>query len=140
MGASGTIVQRGERLTQTIGAGKSSFLDAIAGRKLDSQVSGQVFVNGAENVSMKRVSKYCTQDDALFGNLTVRETLMYSAHFNLPQSTPYALKVQIVDELIQEFGLVKVKDTIIGTPLMKGCSGGQVRRVSCASQVHTHTL
>ena len=44
------------------GAGKSSFLDILAGRK--TEVSGKVLVNG-KSVSMKHVSRYCTQEDAL---------------------------------------------------------------------------
>lgn len=96
---------------------------------------GSVYVNGQSNVKMKHVSKYCTQEDALFGSLTVRETLGYAADFNLAQNTLKKDKNRIVDELIVEFGLKDVENTIIGTPLSKGCSGGQVRRVSVASQL-----
>lgn len=71
----------------------------------------------------------------MFGNLTVYETLMYAAKFQLPASVPNQEKHKIVMDLLKEFGLDGVKDTIIGTPLLKGCSGGQVRRVSVASQV-----
>lgn len=117
------------------GCGKTSFLDAIAGRKPKNQISGTVYVNGRADVSMKHVSKYCTQDDALFGNLTVRETLLYAARFNLPQATSEATKAEVVDELLVEFGLKEVENVIIGTPLLKGISGGQKRRVSAASQL-----
>lgn len=41
----------------------------------------------------------------------------------------------MVREILEKFGLTDVRNTIIGTPLRKGCSGGQVRRVSVASQV-----
>jgi ABC-type multidrug transport system ATPase subunit len=118
------------------GAGKSTFLDVISGRKkASSNVRGQVLVNGHANVSMKHVSRYCTQDDALFGNLTVRETLLYAARFNLNEKMSESERIQVVDDMIEEFGLKGVENTIIGTPLMKGCSGGQVRRVSVASQI-----
>ncbi|KAI8893947.1 P-loop containing nucleoside triphosphate hydrolase protein [Globomyces pollinis-pini] len=117
------------------GAGKSSFLDVLAGRKPSSSISGQVQINGRTDIPIKHASRYCTQEEALFGNLTVHQTLMYAAHFNLPKSTSLVEKNRIVDELLEEFGLQDVKDTIIGTPLLKGCSGGQVRRVSVASQI-----
>jgi ABC-type multidrug transport system ATPase subunit len=117
------------------GAGKSTFLDVIAGRKSSMQMSGNVYVNGRSDAKIKQVSKYCTQEDALFGSLTVLETLKYAAEFNLPQSTSKKEKERIVDELMVEFGLKDVENTIIGTPLIKGCSGGQVRRVSVASQL-----
>lgn len=116
------------------GAGKSTMLDLLAGRKSAANMTGEVLVNG-QNVSMKGVSRYCTQEDALFGSLTVYETLLFAARFNLPQNTSETRRKQIVEELLIEFGLLQVRDTIIGTPLIKGCSGGQVRRVSVASQV-----
>ena len=42
-----------------------------------------------------------------------------------------------VDSLIDSFGLEKQSHTIIGTPVRKGVSGGQKRRVSVASQLIT---
>jgi ABC-type multidrug transport system ATPase subunit len=115
------------------GAGKSSFLDCLSGR--NPSVTGKVLIDGNENVSLKHISRYCSQEEALFGSLTVKETLTFAAQFNLPESTPKAQLDEIVDDLIAEFGLIDVKNTIIGTPLIKGCSGGQIRRVSVASQL-----
>jgi len=117
------------------GAGKSSFLDVLAGRKLQSDVSGTVEINGRTDIPIRHVSRYCVQEEALFGNLTVQDTLMYAADFNLPKSTPRKEKARIVREAMEDFGLTEQKKTIIGTPLRKGCSGGQIRRVSVASQV-----
>jgi ABC-type multidrug transport system ATPase subunit len=42
-----------------------------------------------------------------------------------------------VQTLIDSFGLKKQADTLIGTPIRKGISGGQKRRVSVASQLVT---
>lgn len=70
------------------GAGKSSFLDALAGRKPGNEISGKIAINGRTNIPIKHVSRYCVQEEALFGNLTVFETLMYAADFNLSKSTP----------------------------------------------------
>lgn len=95
------------------GSGKSSFLDCLAGRKPADCVSGKVLVNGAQT-EMKYVSRYCTQEEALFGNLTVYETLNYAAQFNLSQRTSAAEIESIVQQSIDEFGLSDVKDTIIG--------------------------
>ena len=102
-------------------------------------------MNESADFSIKHVSRYCTQEDALFGSLTVRETIRYqiiiclqprfAAEFNLPQTTSAADIDRIVDDLVSEFGLNGVKNTIIGTLLIKGCSGGQIRRVSVASQI-----
>jgi ABC-type multidrug transport system ATPase subunit len=42
-----------------------------------------------------------------------------------------------VQTLINSFGLKRQADTLIGTPIRKGISGGQKRRVSVASQLVT---
>jgi len=42
-----------------------------------------------------------------------------------------------IDGLIESFGLRQQANTIIGTPIRKGISGGQKRRVSVASQLIT---
>lgn len=42
-----------------------------------------------------------------------------------------------VDGLLDSFGLRNQRDTLIGTPIRKGISGGQKRRVSVASQLIT---
>jgi ABC-type multidrug transport system ATPase subunit len=42
-----------------------------------------------------------------------------------------------IDGLLDSFGLRNQSNTIIGTPIQKGISGGQKRRVSVASQLIT---
>lgn len=42
-----------------------------------------------------------------------------------------------IESLIDSFGLRDQAETIIGTPIRKGISGGQKRRVSVASQLLT---
>jgi ABC-type multidrug transport system ATPase subunit len=42
-----------------------------------------------------------------------------------------------IDGLIESFGLRQQANSIIGTPIRKGISGGQKRRVSVASQLIT---
>lgn len=42
-----------------------------------------------------------------------------------------------IDGLLDSFGLRGQKDTLIGTPIRSGISGGQKRRVSVASQLIT---
>jgi ABC-type multidrug transport system ATPase subunit len=42
-----------------------------------------------------------------------------------------------IDGLLDSFGLRQQEHTLIGTPIRKGISGGQKRRVSVASQLIT---
>ena len=76
------------------------------------------------------------QEDALLGSLTVRETL----HFSARLAGGFASKKQRserVEHLIDAFGLRNQADTIVGTPVRRGLSGGQKRRLGVASQLIT---
>ena len=64
--------------------------------------------------------------------MTVQETIEYAARLS---ATP--ARAERVAELIRAFGLTKQAHTKIGTPIAKGISGGQKRRVSIASQLIT---
>jgi ABC-type multidrug transport system ATPase subunit len=46
-------------------------------------------------------------------------------------------RIARIDTLISGFGLQDQREIIIGTPIRKGISGGQKRRVSVASQLIT---
>src|SRR5271155_4711423 len=46
-------------------------------------------------------------------------------------------RLRRIDGLLEAFGLRGQKDTLIGTPIRSGISGGQKRRVSVASQLIT---
>jgi ABC-type multidrug transport system ATPase subunit len=62
--------------------------------------------------------------------LTVKETLMFSAFFRLPPSQSKAAKVARVNSLLDQLGLLRVADAVIGDEGHRGVSGGERRRVS----------
>lgn len=55
---------------------------------------------------------------------------MFSARLRLPESMPLAEKEQVVEEVIEELGLSKVKDSKIGNISIRGISGGEKKRTS----------
>ncbi|CAF2646095.1 unnamed protein product [Rotaria sp. Silwood2] len=70
------------------GSGKSTLLNTLACRlDVNTIVKGQISLNGApyNNAELKRIAGYVIQDDLLNGNLTVYETLMYTAELRLPR-------------------------------------------------------
>ncbi|KAG9627187.1 putative ABC transporter, partial [Aureobasidium melanogenum] len=119
------------------GSGKTTLLNILAGRS--SGASGTVAVNNAQVTApvYKKLTSFVEQEDALVGSLTVRETLDFAARLALPRSVLKNEKGSRVQSLIDSFGLKKQADTLIGTPIRKGISGGQKRRVSVASQLIT---
>lgn len=74
------------------GAGKTTFLNAIAGKTTNSHIKGQVLINGKPGSihSYKRVIGFVPQDDIVHGSLTVEENLQFSASYRfLPFLSEY---------------------------------------------------
>lgn len=63
------------------GAGKTSFLSALAGKAVGCSTTGVILINGKrESIhSYKKITGFVPQDDIVHGNLTVEENLWFSA-------------------------------------------------------------
>ncbi|XP_037615024.1 broad substrate specificity ATP-binding cassette transporter ABCG2-like isoform X2 [Sebastes umbrosus] len=118
------------------GSGKSSFLDVLAARKDPAGLSGEVLIDGApQPPNFKCLSGYVVQDDVVMGTLTVRENFTFSAALRLPTSISQEVKDQKVNTLIQELGLSRVADSRVGTPLIRGISGGERKRTNIGMEL-----
>eukprot|EP01095_Lingulamoeba_sp_RSL-Kostka_P017328 TRINITY_DN892_c1_g1_i2.p1 TRINITY_DN892_c1_g1~~TRINITY_DN892_c1_g1_i2.p1 ORF type:complete len:577 (+),score=108.02 TRINITY_DN892_c1_g1_i2:127-1857(+) len=123
------------------GVGKTTLLNILSKRfgssrtlKKDSIVSGEIIVNG-KSISkhqMKNISSYVLQTDSLLPFLTVEETLYYSIQFYYGPFKTKEFKSTLLKEVMEEFGLIKVRNTIVGNELFRGISGGQKRRLTIA--------
>ncbi|WOG87603.1 hypothetical protein DCAR_0206833 [Daucus carota subsp. sativus] len=114
------------------GAGKTTFLSALAGKATGCTMTGSIHING-KNVSMnsyKRIIGFVPQDDIVHGNLTVEENLWFSARCRLPNSLAKAEKVLVVERVIVSLGLQNVRGSMVGTVEKRGISGGQRKRVN----------
>ena len=114
---------------------KTSFLNILAARTpvtKQCKLTGEIMINGKpRNPSMfKAISAYVQQDDVLFAHLTVKETLMLSAHFYLASTVSNKEKEDMVEAVIMELGLAKAKNTIIGSEKQRGVSGGERKRAN----------
>ncbi|WXC65773.1 hypothetical protein SNK03_011561 [Fusarium graminearum] len=136
------IVEAGEicALMGPSGCGKTTLLNVLARRPTNaSNVEAQVLANG-KHLSLaefREVSCFVEQEDALIGSLTVRETLEFSSRLASSSSLSKKERNVRIDNLLESFGLVEQANTLIGTPIRKGISGGQKRRVGVASQLIT---
>lgn len=70
------------------------------------------------------------QDDILFQNLTVRETLLFAARIRLPAAVGDDAKAALVDAVISRLGLAKAAGTLVGSTEQRGVSGGERKRVN----------
>ena len=70
------------------GAGKTTLMDVLSGRKTRGDIEGEIQVGGYRKVqeTFARVSGYCEQFDIHSPNLTIEESLEYSAWLRLPSS------------------------------------------------------
>jgi len=70
------------------------------------------------------------QSDTLVGELTVEQMLSYTASLKLPASTTAGERQDRVEEVITRLDLHSCRNTIIGSNLLRGISGGQAKRVN----------
>ncbi|KAF8852060.1 P-loop containing nucleoside triphosphate hydrolase protein [Acephala macrosclerotiorum] len=137
------IVEAGEilALMGPSGCGKTTLLNVLAHRDAatGAKVEGNTLVNGTSpsTGAFRRMSSYVEQEDALIGSLTVRETLHFAARLAHKNTLSKTERTRRIDGLLDSFGLRNQAHSIIGTPIRKGISGGQKRRVSVASQLIT---
>ncbi|CAB3363689.1 Hypothetical predicted protein [Cloeon dipterum] len=123
------------------GAGKTTLLNTLtfrSGKQLD--VTGMRAINGepATAETITALSAYVQQDDLFIGTLTVREHLIFQALVRMDRWIPYEARMKRVEEVISELALTKCQNTLIGIPgRIKGISGGEMKRLSFASEVLT---
>jgi ABC-type multidrug transport system ATPase subunit len=67
------------------GAGKTTLMDVLAGRKTGGYIEGDIRISGfpKNQSTFARISGYCEQNDIHSPQVTVRESLMYSAFLRL---------------------------------------------------------
>ena len=112
------------------GAGKSTLLNVL-GLRFEGVYSGKVLINNKiRTKSTKRKIGYVLQNDILLENLTVFETLQFTAKMRLPKKMSMNNKLQRVNDIIYLMGLNKCKDTMV-----QSCSGGEQKRVSIANEM-----
>ncbi|RZC70460.1 hypothetical protein C5167_033595 [Papaver somniferum] len=114
------------------GAGKTTFLNALAGKATGCKKTGLILINGNDESihSYKKIIGFVPQDDIVHGNLTVEENLMFSAKCRLSADMPKADKVLIIERVIDSLGLQHVRCSLVGTIENRGISGGQRKRVN----------
>ena len=78
------------------------------------------------------------QEDLFIPSLTVREHLVFQAKLRLEAALSTTEREERVEAVMQQVGLVKVADVLIGDEKLKGISGGEKKRLSFASEFLTN--
>jgi len=121
------------------GAGKSTLLHALAGRVKESsklQLKGHRYINGhpVEGDCMLPAA-FIEQEAVFFPHMTVRETLNFRVELKMGRQASKAARDDIVNQLLDQVGLEKSADTIVGDNKVRGISGGERKRLSIAVEM-----
>ncbi|KAJ1967357.1 hypothetical protein H4R35_006729 [Dimargaris xerosporica] len=122
------------------GAGKSTLLNALSGRLTTGKLRGQVLFNGLKRIPgrFRRQVAYVEQDDLLYSQLTVKETISYAATLRLPdQDYTDEQKGHRVRQVLELLRLEGVANTRIGNFTARGVSGGERKRTSIGIELVT---
>uniref|UniRef100_A0A0E0B1I9 ABC transporter domain-containing protein n=1 Tax=Oryza glumipatula TaxID=40148 RepID=A0A0E0B1I9_9ORYZ len=119
------------------GAGKTTLLDVLAGRKTSGHIHGNITVSGypKKQETFSRVSGYCEQNDIHSPNLTVYESLMFSAWLRLPAEINSMARKRFIDEFMELVELFPLKDALVGLPGLSGLSTEQRKRLTIAVEL-----
>lgn len=126
------------------GSGKTTLLNTLSGRvrpggRFDTQIAGKIQLNGqvTETWYNQHFFGYVMQDDALFATENPREILTFAAKMRL-QGIASSDIPPLVDNMLESMGLQDCKDTMAGSEIIKGLSGGQKKRTSIAAALITN--
>lgn len=87
------------------GAGKTTLMDVLAGRKTGGYIEGDIRISGfpKKQETFARISGYCEQTDIHSPQLTVKESLIYSAFLRLPQEATDTKKMASIRAYVHVF-------------------------------------
>nr|KYP71089.1 ABC transporter G family member 34 [Cajanus cajan] len=119
------------------GAGKTTLMDVLAGRKTGGYIEGSISISGypKNQSTFARVSGYCEQNDIHSPNVTVYESLLFSAWLRLTSDVTTQTRKMFVEEVMELVELKPIKDAIVGLPGVNGLSTEQRKRLTIAVEL-----
>ncbi|GJY80400.1 pleiotropic drug resistance protein 1-like protein [Tanacetum coccineum] len=119
------------------GAGKTTLMDVLAGRKTGGYIEGDIKVSGypKKQETFARISGYCEQNDIHSPHVTVYESLIYSAWLRLPSDVDENQRKAFVDQVMDLVELNPLKDSLVGLPGVNGLSTEQRKRLTIAVEL-----
>ncbi|KAI7725050.1 hypothetical protein M8C21_022973, partial [Ambrosia artemisiifolia] len=119
------------------GAGKTTLMDVLAGRKTGGYIEGDVRISGypKKQETFARISGYCEQNDIHSPHVTVYESLLYSAWLRLSSDVDENTRKGFVDEVMDLVELNPLRDALVGLPGVNGLSTEQRKRLTIAVEL-----
>ncbi|PRQ33216.1 putative xenobiotic-transporting ATPase [Rosa chinensis] len=119
------------------GAGKTTLMDVLAGRKTGGYIEGSITISGypKNQATFARVSGYCEQNDIHSPYVTVYESLLYSAWLRLSKDVKKGTRKMFVDEVMDLVELNPLRNALVGLPGVDGLSTEQRKRLTIAVEL-----
>lgn len=119
------------------GAGKTTLMDVLAGRKTGGYIEGDIKISGfpKKQETFARISGYCEQNDIHSPHVTVHESLLYSAWLRLSPDIDSKTREMFVDEVMELVELTPLRGALVGLPGLNGLSTEQRKRLTIAVEL-----
>ncbi|XP_052156165.1 ABC transporter G family member 37 isoform X1 [Oryza glaberrima] len=119
------------------GAGKTTLMDVLAGRKTGGYIEGDIRISGypKKQETFARISGYCEQNDIHSPHVTVYESLVFSAWLRLPSEVDSEARKMFIEEVMDLVELTSLRGALVGLPGVSGLSTEQRKRLTIAVEL-----
>ncbi|CAJ2632863.1 unnamed protein product [Trifolium pratense] len=119
------------------GAGKTTLMDVLAGRKTGGYIEGNITISGypKKQETFARISGYCEQNDIHSPHVTVYESLVYSAWLRLSPDINAETRKMFIEEVMELVELKPLRNGLVGLPGLSGLSTEQRKRLTIAVEL-----
>ncbi|GMH15940.1 hypothetical protein Nepgr_017781 [Nepenthes gracilis] len=119
------------------GAGKTTLMDVLAGRKTGGYIEGSIMISGypKKQETFARISGYCEQNDIHSPHVTIFESLLYSAWLRLSPEVDNQTRKMFVEEVMELVELTPLRGALVGLPGVSGLSTEQRKRLTIAVEL-----
>ncbi|XP_073017629.1 pleiotropic drug resistance protein 1-like [Primulina eburnea] len=119
------------------GAGKTTLMDVLAGRKTGGYIEGRIMISGypKKQETFARISGYCEQNDIHSPCVTVYESLLFSAWLRLPSDIDSKTRKLFIENVMELVELTQLREGLVGLPGVNGLSTEQRKRLTIAVEL-----
>ncbi|XP_037406461.1 ABC transporter G family member 32-like [Triticum dicoccoides] len=119
------------------GAGKTTLMDVLAGRKTGGYIEGDITISGypKKQETFARISGYCEQNDIHSPHVTVYESLAFSAWLRLISGVDLVTRKMFIEEVMELVELTSLRGALVGLPGVNGLSTEQRKRLTIAVEL-----
>ncbi|KAM3319822.1 hypothetical protein P3S67_007022 [Capsicum chacoense] len=100
------------------GAGKTTLMHVLAGRKTGGYIECSIKISGypKKQETFARIFRYCEQNDIHSPYVTVYESLVFSAWLRLPHDVDEKTRKMFVQEVMKLMELTPLRSALVGFP------------------------